>query len=89
MKVNNRIVSRIDFLYIDHSRLVSDVLFICTQCSVVIQQYDIIQLLSSYEEVNIENCFPEGFSLRENNLERVDNLMFTSYEGNNCFIPGL
>ena len=26
------------------------------------------------------------FSLRENNLSRVDNLMFTSYEGNNYFI---
>ena len=35
-------------------------------------------LLPSYE-VNIESC-------QENNLSRVDNLMFTSYEGNNYFI---
>jgi hypothetical protein len=34
--------------------------------------------------------FHEGFSQRENNLSRVDNLIFTSYEGNNCFtIPKL
>ena len=26
------------------------------------------------------------FSKRENNFTRVDNLVFTSYEGNNCFI---
>jgi hypothetical protein len=25
---------------------------------------------------------PEGFSLRKTSLSRVDNLMFTSYEGN-------
>ena len=51
--------------------------------------------LPSYE-VNMESCQPEGgcfpppkdFSLKENNLSRVDNLLFicTSYEGNDCFI---
>jgi hypothetical protein len=30
--------------------------------------------------------FTEGCCPRENNLLRVDNLMFISYEGNNCFI---
>jgi hypothetical protein len=30
--------------------------------------------------------FPEGLSLSENNLSRVDSLMLTSYEGNNCFL---
>jgi len=49
-----------------------------------------IQLLPLYE-VNIGSCqpvgvFPEVFSPRENNLSRVDNLIFTSYEGHNCFI---
>jgi len=34
--------------------------------------------------------FHDGFSQRENNLSRVVNLIFTSYEGNNCFtIPKL
>ena len=47
--------------------------------------YYYVQLLPS-NEVNIESCQHEGFSPRENNLSRVDNLMFTSYEGNNCFI---
>jgi hypothetical protein len=32
-------------------------------------------------EVNIESCQPQ-----KNNLSSVDNLMCTSYEGNNCFI---
>jgi hypothetical protein len=36
--------------------------------------------------MNIESCQPEGFSLRENNIWMVDNLIFTSYEDNNCFI---
>jgi hypothetical protein len=50
-----------------------------------------IQLLPSYE-VNIESCqpkggcFPKGFNLKEDNFSRVDNLMLTSYEGNDCFI---
>ena len=30
--------------------------------------------------------FSKGFSPSENHLSRVDNLMFTSYEGNDCFI---
>jgi hypothetical protein len=30
--------------------------------------------------------FPEGLSLSENNLSRVDSLMLTSYEGNNCLL---
>ena len=47
--------------------------------------YYYVQLLPS-NEVNIESCQHEGFSPRENNLSRVDNLMFTSYEGHNCFI---
>ena len=48
-----------------------------------------IQLLPSYE-VNIENyppegcCFPGDFIPRENNFSGVDNLVITSYEGDNC-----
>jgi hypothetical protein len=47
--------------------------------------------LPSYE-VNIEVVNPswvfshEGFIHKENNLSRIDNLMFASYEGNNCSI---
>ena len=56
-----------------------------------ISLYLVKQLLPSYE-VNIESsqpkggCFPEGFNLKEDNFSRVDNLMLTSYEGNDCFI---
>ena len=47
--------------------------------------------MPSYE-VNIEVVNPswvfshEGFIHKENNLSRIDNLMFASYEGNNCSI---
>ena len=46
------------------------------------------KIFLSYEVnmVNVESCqheggcFPRGFNQSENNLSRVDNLMFTSYE---------
>jgi len=34
----------------------------------------------------IDVVFPRANALWENNHPQVDNLMFTSYEGNNCFI---
>ena len=36
--------------------------------------------------MNIENCQLEGLIPKKNNLLRVDNLIFTSYEYNSCFI---
>jgi len=36
--------------------------------------------------VNFESCIPEVYSQRENKLSKVYNLIFTSYEANNCFI---
>ena len=44
-----------------------------------------MQCMPSYE-VNIESCHSECFSQRENNLTRVENSRFTSYEVNNGFI---
>ena len=44
-----------------------------------------MQLVPLYE-VNIESYQSEGFSQRDNNPTRVDNLMFTGYEVNNGFI---
>jgi hypothetical protein len=37
-------------------------------------------------DVSIESCQPEGFSSKKNYPLRVDSLIFTSYEGNNCLI---
>jgi len=64
---------------------------ILTKVSLLVdRQYKIIKLLTSYE-VNIESCaadsgcFPRGIFPRENDLSMIGNLMFTKYEGNNCF----
>lgn len=45
---------------------------------------DNTQLLQLYEE-NVESCKHESFNPTRNNLSILDNLMFTSYEDNNCF----
>jgi hypothetical protein len=53
-------------------------------------EYNNIQLFIRGETSKVINprvvVFPEGLIPREYNLSRVDNMILTSYEGNNCFI---